>query len=212
MLRFLEARELLAKYGIPLAPSFASNDLGEIISQSQRMERPVVLKVMSSDATHKTERGLVAMNLSSDREIMLAFAKLTESVKSQGLRVDTYLLQEQARGVELMVGGKKDPVFGQTVLFGLGGIYVELYKDFSLRVCPITSGDADKMVVETKARAFLEGDGFRGKKADKEKVKALLLKTAKLLEENPRITELDFNPVIADEENALVVDARIVME
>ncbi len=212
LLRFLQAKDLLDKHGIPLVPSFASNDLGEILSESQRMRRPLVLKVMSSDVTHKTEKGLVAVNLASDREIMLAFAKLAESVKRQGIRVDTYLLQEQARGVEFMIGGKKDPVFGQTVLFGLGGIYVELYKDFSLRVCPITQGDAEKMVDETKARAFLEEGGFRGKKADRGRVVELVVKTAKLLEENPLVTELDFNPVIADEEKALVVDARIIVE
>jgi len=212
ILRFLQAKDLLDKYGIALVPSMASSDLGEILSASQRMRRPQVLKVMSSDVSHKTEKGLVALNLASDREIMLAFAKLAESVKRQGLAVDTYLLQEQARGVELMIGGKKDPVFGQTILFGLGGVYVELYKDFALRVCPIARGDAEKMIGETKAKAFLDGDGFRGKKADREKIMDLLLRTSRLLEDNLHITELDFNPVIADGEKALVVDARIIAE
>jgi len=212
LMRFLEGKDLLQKYGIPLAPSFASNDLGEILSAGQRMQRPQVLKVMASDVSHKTEMGLVAMNLASDREIMLAYAKLAESVKRQGIHVDTYLLQEQEKGVELMVGGKKDAVFGQTVLFGLGGIYVELYRDFSLRICPITRADAERMIGETKAKAFLEEGGFRGKKANKEKIIELVMNTAKMLEENPQITELDFNPVIADENKAMVVDARIIAE
>jgi len=206
LMRFLEGKHLLDRYGIPLAPSFASNDLGEILSAGQRMQRPQVLKVMAS------EMGLVAMNLASDREIMLAYAKLAESVKRQGIKVDTYLLQEQEKGVEFMIGGKKDSVFGQTVLFGLGGIYVELYRDFSLRICPISRADAERMIGETKAKAFLGEGGFRGKRANRDKVIELLMNTAKMLEENPQITELDFNPVIADENKAAVVDARIITE
>lgn len=212
LMRFLEGKDLLGKYGIPLAPSFASNDLGEILSAGQRMKRPQVLKVMASDVSHKTEKGLVAMSLASDREIMLAYAKLAETVKREGIKVDTYLLQEQEKGVEFMVGGKKDAVFGQTVLFGLGGIYVELYRDFSLRVCPITPADVERMIGETKAKAFLEEGGFRGKKANRAKVTDLIMRTAKMLEENPQITELDFNPVMADEDTVAVVDARIITE
>ncbi len=109
------------------------------------------------------------------------------------------------------MGGKRDPAFGGVVLFGSGGIFTELYEDVSMRVTPLTAKDAREMIHETKSRKFFSSQGFRGRKANKQSIVKLLLKTSKLLEARLEVKELDFNPVIAWKEKAVVVDARVVL-
>jgi len=210
LLNVVDSTRLLDKYGIPLPQWFCSNDKQEIIEAARILRKPLALKLASPDAAHKTDKGLVALNLRDENALANAFDALL--LRSAGLKIDCLLVQEQLSGVEFIVGGKKDPSFGQTILFGLGGTLTELYKDFALRVTPVDEAEARKMIAETKAAAFTKPEGFRGKKASEKALAEVLVKTSRLLEENPGITELDFNPVIANEEGAWVADARIVVE
>ncbi|MBI5036592.1 acetate--CoA ligase family protein [Candidatus Micrarchaeota archaeon] len=207
MLGPVESFELLKKYGIPFPKTAFCDDLGGVLESAASMKFPVVLKVSSREETHKTEKGLVQLGIHNLDELSLAFTRLQH--KAEHFKVDSFILQEQKRGVEFIIGGQNDAVFGDSVLFGLGGIYAELFNDVSVRVCPLTRKDAESMIEATKARVFFE-DGFRGKKASKKQVVHLLMKTSLLLAKEP-VVSLDFNPVIADENGASVVDARVVL-
>lgn len=208
LLDVFQTRKLLDKYRIPTATTRLCKDFGGVLEKATELSFPLVLKVSSTDASHKTERGLVQLGIHSLDELSLAFKQIEK--KSAGLKVDAYILQEQFKGVELIIGGKTDSVFGQTMLFGSGGILTELVGDYAIRVTPLTKKDALQMIHETKAGAFVEG--FRGRKVSETALVNLLLKTSELLEKEPQITELDFNPVMANEEKAVVVDARVVVK
>lgn len=205
-----ETQSLLKKYKISVPAQALCKNFSELAKNARRMKPPCVLKALSAGATHKTEAGLVELNLADAKSLEQAFRRISKRAKAAGIAVEYFLLQQQLGGVEFIVGGKRDASFGQTIVFGLGGTMVELFKDYSLRVTPIVRRQASEMIAETKASAFVKG--FRGKKVSEKALLALLLKTSKLLEENPEVTELDFNPVIADEKRALVVDARIIVE
>jgi len=210
LLNVVDSTRLLDKYGIPLPQWFCSNDRQELLDAARILRKPWALKLVSPDATHKTDKGLVFLNVRDENVLASNFDELQR--KAAGLKVDCTLVQEQLHGTEFIVGGKKDASFGQTLLFGLGGTLTELYKDFALRVTPVDELEAKKMIAETKAAVFTQPEGFRGKKASEKALVDVLVKTSRLLEENPRITELDFNPVIANEGGAWVADARIVVE
>ncbi len=210
-LGYRESIALAEKYGIetPVQVLFSSAD--EIAAYtSGRMQYPLVLKAILKDAGHKTELSLVVTNLRSHDEVLDAFSKMSQRTLS--VELECYVLQEQVRGVEFIVGGKKDPVFSQTLMFGMGGVYVELTSDFSIRVCPVDYDTAGDMLNETKARAFFTEAGFRGHKASRPSGAEFLMKTSKLLEDNKDIVELDFNPVIATPEKFYAVDLRIIRQ
>ncbi|MFH1443324.1 MAG: acetate--CoA ligase family protein [Candidatus Micrarchaeota archaeon] len=202
-----EAEELMGKYSIPFAKSVRAKSYPDLLKASKQLQIPYVLKLISKEAVHKTERGLVRLNIHSQSELREQFDVLNEA--ATGLEVQEYLLQEQKEGVEFIIGGKDDPSFGKVIVFGLGGIFVELLKERSLRVLPITSEEIEKLIMETKAAAFIRG--YRGKKVSLQKLAEIVFKAAELIQ-NEDILELDFNPVIAGEEELSVVDARIVLK
>ncbi|OIO23460.1 hypothetical protein AUJ65_03635 [Candidatus Micrarchaeota archaeon CG1_02_51_15] len=206
----VDTARLLDKYGIQSPKWFSSNELQELVDASRILRKPWVLKLASPDSSHKTEKGLVALNLRDEQSLVNAFNELQR--RGTGLKIDCMLLQEQLSGTEFIIGGKKDACFGQTILFGLGGVMTELYKDVALCVTPLDAAEALKMMNGTKASAFLLQEGFRGRKASAKALAELLVRTSVLLEENPQITELDFNPVISNEHGAWVADARIIIE
>ncbi len=169
---------------------------------------PLVLKANGPSINHKTERGLVYTHISCKEQLEQDARELTEKIA--GEPEAKILLQRQLSGAELIVGGKRDSVFGPVVLFGTGGIYAELLDDVSTRVCPLSRQDAKQMLYGTHARKFIAG--FRSRKMNEGTMTELLLKTSKLLMENNWVLELDFNPVIANEASATIVDARIVVK
>lgn len=213
LLGYEETRSLLGKYGIPLAKAFHCKTAGEVMEKSKSLPKPWVLKVVGKNILHKTEKKLIALDLHDFEHLYHATHRLEGNARAAGLKHGefTFLLQSQLEGVELIIGGKRDPVFGKTILFGSGGVAVELFKDFAIRVCPITRADAKQMISETKAKAYLTREGFRGRKTDASKIEELLLKTSRLLDEEHKIESLDFNPVIAQGKSAWVVDAKIIL-
>jgi acyl-CoA synthetase (NDP forming) len=169
------------------------------------------LKVVCAKAIHKTDVGGIALDIKNKEELEKSYQKIINNVKKKvKAKIDGILIQKMVKGgQEVIVGGKKDPQFGQTLMFGLGGIFTEVYDDVSFRVVPIGKKDAEEMVQEIKGYKILKG--YRGKKYDINALIDILLKTSKLLEENQEIVELDINPVIVLQKGAVAVDARIVV-
>lgn len=202
-----EAEELMNKYSIPHAKTVRGKTYPELLKGSFQLRKPLVLKLISKEAVHKTERGLVRLNIHSQTELRDEFDILVAS--SQDLQVEEYLIQEQKEGIEFIIGGKEDPSFGKVLVFGLGGIFVELLKERSLRVLPISSEEITDLILETKAAAFVKG--YRNKRVSLEKLTEVIFKAAELIQAED-ILEMDLNPVIASEDDISVVDARIVLK
>jgi hypothetical protein len=207
-----ETNGLLAKYKLPAVKSahIAASDFGKLAGEAKKMQPPLVLKGVAEGVVHKSEAGFIALGITNESELKTAAENIAAAARKQSASLEGFILQEQAQGVELIIGGKRDPVFGPTVLFGSGGVLTELFRDVAIRVCPVRKEDALEMISETKASKFFAVEGFRGRRVDTGKVVEMLLATSKLLEENPRVMELDFNPVMAAGDNVLIADARIV--
>ncbi len=201
LLDILKSMKALQKEGIKTARYEIASDEKSIVDACKKIGYPVVMKVVSEKISHKTEAGGVIVGIKTEQEAVAAGKKL--------LKLGKVMVQEMVSGIEIIIGSKKDPVFGPVIMFGLGGIFVELFKDVSFRVAPITKAEALEMMKETKGYQLLSG--FRGKKGDIEKVAESLVKISNYVYKN-RIEELDINPMIVRENDAIAVDARVVVE
>jgi acetate---CoA ligase (ADP-forming) len=210
-----DAKRLLAGCGIPVARELRFTALDEAEQAAKKLGYPVVLKVVSDAIAHKTELGLVAVNLKNADELAAAFTRLTKTVASlDPYPADVgYLVQEfVADGVEVFAGVSRDPDFGLSLAFGLGGIAIEALKDFSLRMLPLRDGDAEAMIAETRGAALL--GALRGRDAaDTQSLAACLYALGEFAWRNAeRIAEIDLNPikVLPGCGGCVVVDALIV--
>lgn len=211
----LEAKAFLEKYNIPFPKRGLARNEEEAIKISRKIGYPVVLKIVSPDIIHKTDVGGVKVGINSDDELKKAFREITETVrrKRPDAKIDGILIEEMIKGgYEVIIGGIQDPTFGPVVMFGgLGGIYVELFKDVTFRLAPISEDEAEEMIKETKGYRILTG--FRGEEpANVELLKKLLVKTSQILIEHPEILELDLNPVRIFKDKAAVLDAKILVK
>jgi acyl-CoA synthetase (NDP forming) len=209
-----EAREVISYYKIPLVR-------GEIVKTIEGAKKfvnkvgyPVVLKVVSRQILHKSDVGGVILDIDNEKKLYQAYHQIIKNVEKNAPKamIKGFFIQEMIpRDREVIVGGKYDPTFGQTIAFGLGGIFVEVFEDVSFRVVPITREDALEMIKEIKGYKILKG--YRGKPSvNMQALVDILLKTSKMLEENPEIKELDINPVFALPDRAVAGDARIIIE
>jgi len=209
-----EAREILSYYDIPVVKGEIIKSLGGAKKFVEKVGYPVVLKVVSRQIIHKTDIGGVVLNIRNDKELYQAYHQIIKNVekKAPKAKIDGFFIQEMLpNDREVIVGGKKDPTFGQTIAFGLGGVFVEVFEDVSFRVVPITRQDAIEMLKEIKALKILKG--YRGKPpVDFEALVDILLRTSKMLEDNSEIKELDINPIFALPDRAVAGDARIIVE
>jgi len=208
-----EAKELCAHYGMPITVIKIASSEDEAVKYADEIGYPIVLKIVSPQVLHKSDSGGVLINLKNADEIREGYNKILENVKKHVPEavITGILVQEMApSGTEVIVGSTKDPTFGNTLMFGLGGIFVEVLKDVSFRIVPIQQVDAAEMIKEIKAYKILEG--VRGMPpADQEMLVKILMATSKMLEECPEIKELDMNPIIVYEKGARVVDARVIL-
>lgn len=206
-----EAKSLCKEYGIPVGRWEVASTPGEAREESARLGFPVVLKIVSSDVMHKSDVGGVALDLKDAKEVEAAFQRMRAVCDSGGYRFEGVLVERMARpGVETIIGGKRDPQFGPVVLFGLGGIFVEVFKDVSFRVAPLEREDALDMISELKALPLLKG--ARGRKpADLEALVDALLRVSDMMVKEEAIKELDLNPTIAYEKGCIVLDARVIL-
>lgn len=209
----VESKELLEKAGIPVVAARLARSKKEAVFISKEMGFPVVLKICSHDVVHKTDSGGVRLGLANAAQVGKAYTEILSSVRQaypqagiQGVSVQPMA----PPAVEVIVGMSKDPQFGPVLMFGLGGILVEVLKDVSFRIVPVTDRDARDMIREIKGYPLLEG--YRGQKpVSIPALEQLIVKVSRFVEENPQIEELDLNPVFAYPDKAVAVDARIIL-
>jgi len=210
------SKEILQAYGIPVTKEKLARSAGEAATVAESIGYPVVLKIESPDILHKTEAGGVLLNLNDAAAVKEGYELITKRAHSYNpaARLDGVLVQEMlSPGLEVILGVKKDPLFGPTVLFGLGGIFVELLKDVSMRAAPLRENDARAMIEEIQGKALL--DGLRGQPPrDREALVSILMKLSRLaVELSDEIAELDINPLVlyAGGEGAVAADALVVL-
>ena len=208
-----EAKNLCALYDLPVTKITVETSEDDAVKAAKEFGFPVVLKIVSPQVLHKSDAGGVLIDIKDEEGVREGYQKIMENVKAHApdAEITGILVQEMAPwGTEIIVGSSKDPTFGSTIMFGLGGIFVEILKDVSFRLAPISKIDAEEMIDEIKARKILEG--ARGKPpTDKEAIVEILLKTSQMLMDCPEISELDMNPVLVYEKGAKIVDARIIL-
>jgi len=214
LLTEVESKELLKKAGIPVVEAKLSRSKKEAIFISKEMGFPIVLKISSPDVIHKSDSGGVKLGLANSTQVSKAYNEIISSVKQAypEAQIEGVSVQPMAPpGVEVIVGMSKDPQFGPVLMFGLGGILVEVLKDVSFRIVPVTARDAREMIREIKGYPILEG--YRGQKpASIPALEKLIVKVSQFIEKNPHIKELDLNPIFAYPDKAVAIDARIILE
>jgi acyl-CoA synthetase (NDP forming) len=213
LLTEIEAKQVLEEAGVPVSPARLAKTADEAAQVAQSLGFPIVLKIVSPQITHKSDVGGVALNLNSADEVKAAFERVVASAKKAepSATIEGVAVQRMERaGTEVIVGMTTDPQFGPVMMFGLGGVMVEILKDVAFRVVPINERDARQMIDEIKGKPLL--DGYRGSEpADIGKLRELLLKVSSFIEQHPEVAELDLNPVFAYKDGAIAVDARIVL-
>lgn len=209
-----EAKNLCSLYGIPITKFIVSKTEDEAVSAAKEIGFPIVLKIVSPQVLHKSDAGGVIVDIKDEDGIREGYNRILQNVRNKvpEAEITGIFVQEMApNSTEVIVGSIKDPTFGQTIMFGLGGIFVEVLKDVAFRLAPITKMDAEEMIREIRSYKILEG--ARGMpKADLETIIDIMLKTSDMLMECPEIVELDMNPVLVYEVGAKIVDARIILE
>jgi acetyl-CoA synthetase (ADP-forming) len=209
-----EAKAICTEYGIPVTKFKLAKNEAEAVKFADAVGYPVVLKIVSPDIIHKSDVGGVLVDLKNARDVENGYTKIIKNVKrhNEKARVVGILVQKMAPpSTEVIVGMTKDPQFGQALMFGLGGIFVEVLKDVTFRIAPITADEAREMINEVKAYPLLKG--YRGTPpADIEAISKILLSTSKLVMEHNEIKELDLNPIMVYRKGAKTVDARIILE
>lgn len=198
---------LLEKHGFKLLPYSMAKSEDEAAMMAKRIGYPVAIKIVSKDIEHKSDIGGVKVGIRNEEMLRISYRDVMQ--RAAGKSIDGMLVQRMARkGVELILGGKKDAQFGHMVILGLGGIYVEIFRDVSARICPITSADFSEMMAELKSHPLLEG--ARGKKPiNKKALEHLALHACRFMMKED-IKELDLNPVVCDEKGCDIVDARFI--
>jgi acetyl-CoA synthetase (ADP-forming) len=209
-----EAKKICKEYNIPVTKFELAKNEAEAVKDADKIGYPVVLKIVSPDITHKSDVGGVALNLKDKEDVQNAYDRILANVKKQcaEAKIVGMLIQEMAPpSTEVIVGAIKDPQFGPAVMFGLGGIFVEVLKDVTFRVAPIAKDEAYEMISEVKAYPLLKG--YRNTPpADVGAIAEILLNTSRLVMDHQEIKELDLNPIIVYEKGAKTVDARIILE
>jgi acetyl-CoA synthetase (ADP-forming) len=208
-----EAAALFADHGLAVPPAELASSEADAVAAARRLGFPAVLKVVSRDILHKSDAGGVKVGLADEAAVAEAWRAMMASVAANapGARVEGALVARAApAGLECIVGMTRDPQFGPALMFGLGGVFVELLRDVSFRVLPITRSDAEEMVREIRGYPLLAG--YRGGGArDVAAVVDFILKTADLVERNPEIREIDVNPLRVYEAGVLALDARVLL-
>jgi len=209
-----ESKRILKQAGISVVETKLAETQKEAVMLSRKIGFPVALKIASPDVIHKSDSGGVKLSLNNVTGVKKAYDEIIKKVRKAypGAVIHGVSVQKMVRpGTEVIVGTSKDPQFGPVIMFGLGGIFVELLKDVSFRVIPVERRDAQEMIQEIKGYPLLQG--FRGTEpASIPAIVETILKTSQLVEENSQIKELELNPVFAYRDKAVAVDARIILE
>jgi acetyl-CoA synthetase (ADP-forming) len=209
-----EAKVICKEYGIPVTRFELAKSEDEAAQFSDAIGYPVVLKIVSPDIIHKSDIGGVMLNLREAKEARNAYKQILSNVKKHNAkaRIVGILVEEMApASTEVIVGSTKDPQFGPALMFGLGGVFVEVLKDVTFRIAPISEEEALEMIEGVRAYPLLKG--YRvSPPADINAIVEILLATSRLVMEHPEIRELDLNPIVVYEKGAKTVDARMILE
>ncbi|HEY9122360.1 MAG TPA: acetate--CoA ligase family protein [Brevefilum sp.] len=210
-----DTRPILEAYGMGLVPGGFGEDYGQAAAIAGVIGYPVALKVVSEQILHKSDMGGIALNIDSDTALKNAIETMKEKIaaRAKDAAIDGYLVEKMApKGLEVIVGMRRDPTFGPLMMFGLGGVYVELFKDVGFGVAPLSPEDAKEMIFSTKAGRLLQG--FRGGPVyDRDAVIDVIGRLSQLSLDFPQVSEIEINPllVLPEGEGAIVLDARIIM-
>lgn len=209
-----ESKEIMAQFGLPINKSDFVKSIDEISSVCKNLSFPLVMKIVSPDILHKTDVGGVLLHLNSIQEVINGFSTMTDSIKKKfpSYTINGVLLEEEIpEGVELIAGVVDDPTFGHCLMFGLGGIFVEVFNDITFRMIPVSKSEIEQMIKEIKFSKVLSG--VRGKNFNVTKIVDLLVQLSIFTEENSNfISEIDLNPIIVTDRQAVIVDARILLK
>jgi acyl-CoA synthetase (NDP forming) len=215
-----EAKDIMKGYGLPIPAYATASTADDAVRKAAKIGYPVVLKILSKDILHKSDAGGVKVNLKTDNDVREAFDAIMQNAKKygsqKGIDVDlsrgVFISEFADMGTEVIIGVTKDPQFGHAIMFGLGGIFVEVLKDVTFRLIPLIESDAREMVGEIKAAKIFDGVRGQGPR-DIDALIHVILGVSKMVHENQEINELDCNPTFVYEKGkgALVVDARILI-
>ncbi len=208
-----EAREILKAYDLPISAYGLAKSKDEAIRIAEEIGYPVAMKIVSPEIVHKSDAGGVKLNLSNEDDVIDAFTVITNNARAYNREAELYgviITPMEDKGIETIIGVTSDQTFGPTIMFGLGGIFVEVLKDVSFRVAPLTRRNAYDMIKQIKGFPILKG--IRGQKpVDIDSLVAVIMKVSALVIENPDIRELDLNPVLAFGNGASIIDSRITL-
>jgi len=214
LLTEIEAKQLLKEAGIAVVETRLATSKEKAMALSEKLGFPVVMKIASVDVVHKSDAGGVKLGLKTTAQVGKAYDEIMKSIKKafpqariQGVSVQTMAKQ----GAEVIIGMSKDAQFGPVLMFGLGGVLVEILKDVSFRIVPLQPRDASEMIRDIKGFPLLQG--YRGSDPiDVATLESMLLKVSAFAENTPAVKELDLNPIFAYKDGAVAVDARVVLE
>jgi len=208
-----DALRILGTYGLPVIKTETATSRANAVQAAKRIGYPVTMKIVSPDVVHKIDVGGVKLDLNSDQEVSEAFDEILKNVKARvpAARINGVLLQEYATGgTETIIGIHRDPRFGPLLMFGLGGIYVEAYRDVSFRLAPIRELSAENMISQIRGSKILQG--FRGQPpADTKAIANCIERLSQLSVELPDVAELDVNPLVAFQNGCKALDARVIL-
>lgn len=209
-------KRVLAANGIEVPASLSVAGPDGAADAFARLSPPLAAKVVSPDIVHKSDAGGVKVGIGSAAELEAALREIESAVRAHTDDIEGYLVEEMApAGHEVVVGGSTDPTFGPVVMFGLGGIFVEVFADVAFRICPIAPVDAREMIDELKAAKLLRG-ARGGIHASEEAIVDTLLKVGgeggMMLSLEGKVTEIDINPLIVSGNGAVAADARFVLK
>jgi len=208
-----EGQEVLRAYGLPLPKSMLAKNENDAVKIAKKIGYPVVMKIASPQIIHKSDAGGVKVNLSNDEEIKSAFKEIVKNAKKYNKKAEikgVLILEMVKGGKEMIIGSKLEPGMGPVIMLGMGGIYVEVLKDVTFRLAPVTSNEANDMISEIKMQKILEG--VRGEKpSDKAKLSECIQRLSQLVTDFKEIKELDMNPVLVLEKGkgCKILDVRM---
>jgi len=209
-----EGKQLMSLYGIPVKKFAKASNETEVVEACKKVGYPCVMKILSPDILHKTDVGGVKVGVKNDDEAREWFKKIIESSKQHCPKANIHgvLVEEMAKfKYEMIIGCKKDPLFGPVIVFGMGGVTVEVYKDTNIALPPLDIHEADRLIDGTKISKLLKG--FRGMPGcNMDQLKSLLIQFAKMLMDFPQMSEVDINPLGASNEEFFLLDAKIVLD
>lgn len=205
-----EAKEVLRAYGVPVTRDVLCRSPEEATEAARGMGYPVVVKLVSKQVVHKTELGGVRLGVGGDEELRNAWNDLESSAAKAKVSLDGILVSETAEGVEMIIGSVRDPQFGHMIMVGMGGTFVEIYRDVAYRIVPLEELDAKEMISELKGARLLHGYRGRGR-ADMMSLIRAIIAVSKMLADFEAISEMDLNPVFVSAKGVMVADARMVL-